>query len=255
MELKDKVAVVTGGASGIGAALCRAFAKQGARAVAVADLDLEGARQVAGEINGMAVACDVSREKDIISLVEKAEKECGPVDIFCSNAGIIARGGLEVSNEDWQRIWEINVMAHVYAGRAVIDKMIARGGGYFLITASAAGLLSQIGSAPYSVTKHAAVGLAENIAITYGDRGIKVSAICPQAVETKMTREGGGVAAVNGMIGADKVAEDTIEAMHEERFLVLPHTEVATYMQRKTSDYDRWLQGMRRLQARFMESG
>ncbi|MFW5909087.1 MAG: SDR family oxidoreductase [Desulfosalsimonas sp.] len=255
MDLKDKVAVVTGGASGIGAALCRAFAKQGARAVAVADLDYEGAEQVAGEINGMAVACDVSREKDIISLVENTEKECGPVDVFCSNAGIIARGGLEVSNEEWQRIWEINVMAHVYAGRVVIDKMIARGGGYFLITASAAGLLSQIGSAPYSVTKHAAVGLAENIAITYGDQGIRVSAICPQAVETKMTREGGGVAAVNGMIEADKVAEDTIEAMREERFLVLPHPEVATYMQRKTSDYDRWLKGMRRLQARFMESG
>ncbi|MFW6011893.1 MAG: SDR family oxidoreductase [Desulfosalsimonas sp.] len=254
MDLKDKVAVVTGGASGIGAALCRAFAEQGAKAVAVADLDLEGAEQVAGEINGMAVACDVSREKDIISLVENTEKECGPVDVFCSNAGIIARGGLEVSNEEWQRIWEINVMAHVYAGRAVIDKMIARGGGYFLITASAAGLLSQIGSAPYSVTKHAAVGLAENIAITYGDQGIRVSAICPQAVETKMTREGGGVAAVNGMIEADKVAEDTIEAMREERFLVLPHPEVATYMQRKTSDYDRWLKGMRRLQAKFMES-
>lgn len=254
MDLKDKVTVVTGGASGIGAALCRAFAEQGAKAVVVADMDFEGASQVAGEINGMAVACDVSKEKEIVSLVEKAENECGPIDLFCSNAGIMVRGALEVSNEDWQRIWEINVMAHVYAGRALIDKMIARGGGYFVITASAAGLLSQIGSAPYSVTKHAAVGLAENIAITYGDQGIKVSAICPQAVETKMTREGGGVAAVNGMIDADKVAEDTVKALAEERFLVLPHTEVETYMQRKTSDYDRWLKGMRRLQAKFMES-
>ncbi|MFW5930969.1 MAG: SDR family oxidoreductase [Desulfosalsimonas sp.] len=254
MDLENKVVVVTGGASGIGAALCRAFANQGAKAVVAADLDFKGAEKVAGEISGMAVACDVSRENDIISLVEKTEKECGPIDIFCSNAGIIARGALEVSNEEWQRIWEINVMAHVYAGRAVIDKMIARGGGYFVITASAAGLLSQIGSAPYSVTKHAAVGLAENIAITYGDRGIRVSAICPQAVETEMTRQGGGVAAVNGMIDADKVAEDTIEAMRGEKFLVLPHPEVETYMQRKTSDYDRWLKGMRRLQAKFMES-
>ena len=254
MDIKDKVAVVTGGASGIGAALCRCFANQGARAVVAADIDLEGARRVAGEIGGMAVSCDVSREQDLMDLVEKVENECGPIDLFCSNAGIIAVGALEVPNEQWQRIWEINVMAHVYAGRAVIDKMIARGGGCFVITASAAGLLSQIGSAPYSVTKHAAVGLAENMAITYGDQGIRVSVICPQAVETEMTRQGGGVAAVNGMIDADTVAQETLKALAEERFLVLPHPEVATYMQRKASDYDRWLKGMRRLQARFMEN-
>lgn len=253
MEIKDKVAVVTGGASGIGAALCRRFAKEGARAVVVADIDTEGARKVAGEIGGMAVSCDVSRQEDVFALVGKAEQDCGPIDIFCSNAGIVLPGGIEVSKEDWQRIWEINVMAHVYAGQALIDKMIARGGGYFVITASAAGLLSQIGSAPYSVTKHAAVGLAENMAITYGDQGIRVSAICPQAVETEMTRQGGGVAAVNGMISADKVAEDTVRAMAEEKFLILPHPEVATYMQRKASDYDRWLNGMRRLQKRFLE--
>lgn len=253
MDIKDKVAVVTGGASGIGTALCLRFAKEGAKAVVVADIDLAGAQEVAGQIGGLAVLCDVSSEQDVADLVEKAERHCGPIDLFCSNAGIITPGALDVSNEKWQQIWEINVMAHVYAGRAVIPRMISRGGGYFVITASAAGLLSQIGSAPYSVTKHAAVGLAENIAITYGDQGIRVSAICPQAVETKMTSQGGGVAAVNGMIGADKVADDTIQALAEERFLVLPHQEVATYMQRKASDYDRWLKGMRRLQARFME--
>ncbi|MCF8035746.1 MAG: SDR family oxidoreductase [Desulfobacteraceae bacterium] len=252
MELRDKVAVVTGGASGIGAALCLRFAAEGARAVVVADTDVQGARRVADEISGTAVACDVSSQADLRALVEKTEKDLGPIDIFCSNAGIMVAGGLEVPEEDWQRIWEINVMAHVYAGRAVIDKMIARGGGYFLITASAAGLLSQIGSAPYSVTKHAAVGLAENIAITYGDQGIRVSVICPQAVETKMSRQGGGVAAVNGMISPDRVADETIAGLAEERFLILPHPEVATYMQRKTSDYDRWLKGMRRLQGKFV---
>ncbi|MBS3756522.1 MAG: SDR family oxidoreductase [Desulfobacterales bacterium] len=251
MKLTDKVAVVTGGASGIGAALCLRFAAEGARDVVVADMDLQGARRVADEINGTAVGCDVSRQEDIRALVDKTESEQGPIDVFCSNAGIMVLGGLEVPDEDWQRIWEINVMAHVYAGRAVIDKMIARGGGYFVITASAAGLLSQIGSAPYSVTKHAAVGLAENIAITYGDQGIRVSVICPQAVETKMTRQGGGVAAVDGMISPDRVVDETIAGLAEERFLILPHPEVVTYMQRKTSDYDRWLKGMRRLQGKF----
>lgn len=254
MDIKDKVAVVTGGASGIGAALCRLFAKKGAKAVVVADIDMAGAQEVAGETGGLALSCDVSQEQDVADLVDAAEKKCGSIDVFCSNAGIITPGALEVPNDKWQRIWEINVMAHVYAGRAVIPRMIARGGGYFVITASAAGLLSQIGSSPYSVTKHAAVGLAENIAITYGDQGIKVSALCPQAVETKMTSQGGGVAAVDGMINADKVAEDTLRAMEEEKFLVLPHPEVATYMQRKASDYDRWLKGMRRLQAKFIEA-
>jgi len=255
MEIKDKVAVVTGGASGIGTALCRRFAKDGAKAVVVADIDADGAQGVADEIGGMAISCDVRKEADITRLVTETEKNCGPVDIFCSNAGIVLPGCLEVSNEDWQRIWEINVMAHVYAARAVVPGMMERGGGYFVITASAAGLLSQIGSAPYSVTKHAAVGLAENLLITYGDQGLRVSAICPQAVETAMTRQGGGVAAVNGMIHADQVADDTVKALAEETFLVLPHPEVATYMQRKTADYDRWLKGMRRLQQKFIEGG
>ena len=187
---------------------------------------------------------------EIIHVIRKTEEKAGPIDIFCSNAGIMVAGGVEAPNDAWQRIWEVNVMAHIYAARAVIPGMIKRGCGYLLNTCSAAGLLSQIGSTPYSVSKHAAVGLAENLAITYGDKGIKVSVICPQAVRTAMTRGGGGVAAVDGMIEPEQVADDVIEAMAEERFLILPHPQVRTYMERKVSDYDRWLQGMRRLQER-----
>jgi len=251
MQVAGNVVVVTGGASGIGRALCQRFAQEGAKAVIVADVNEEGAKAVAAEIQGMAVACDVSNEDDIIRLVGFTEENAGPVDIFCSNAGILVIGGVEASTESWQRIWEINVMSHVYAARAVIPGMIERGGGAILITASAAGLLSQIGSAPYSVTKHAAVGLAENIAITYGDQGIKVFALCPQAVRTEMTRGGGSVAAVDGMMEPEQLADTVMEAFEKETFLILPHSEVHTYMQRKASDYDRWLQGMRRLQARF----
>lgn len=251
MQVAGKVVVVTGGASGIGRALCQRFAKEGAKAVIVADVNEEGAKAVAAEIQGMAVACDVGREDDIIRMVRFTEKNAGPVDIFCSNAGILVIGGVEVATESWQRIWEINVMSHVYAARAIIPGMIERGGGAILITASAAGLLSQIGSAPYSVTKHAAVGLAENIAITYGDQGIKVFALCPQAVRTGMIREDGSVAGVDGMMEPEQLADTVVEAFEKETFLILPHPEVHTYMQRKASDYDRWLQGMRRLKTRF----
>lgn len=255
MEVSGKTIVVTGGASGIGEALCRRFALEGAKAIVVADINETGARKVAEDIRGVAAVCDVSSEADIINLVEMTEKNIGPIDLFCSNAGIIAVGAVEVPNEEWQRIWEINVMAHVYVGRALIPRMIQRGGGSLLITASAAGLLSQIGSAPYSVTKHAAVGLAENIAITYGDQGIKVYALCPQAVRTEMSKqsEGGGVAAVDGLMEPDVLADAVLEAFKQETFLILPHAEVLTYMQRKASDYDRWISGMRRLQKRFEE--
>ncbi len=252
MKLAGKRAIVTGGANGIGRALAQRFAAEGARVV-VADLDFEGARQLAAEIDGLALAVDVADEAALRALVERAEREVGPVDLFCSNAGIGALGGLEVANEGWQRIWEVNVMAHVYAARAVLPSMLERGAGYLLITASAAGLLTQIDSAPYSVTKHAAVGFAEWLAVRYGDRGIAVSALCPQAVRTAMTADyaDGGVAGVDGMLEPEQVADCAVEAIGEERFLILPHPTVAGYLQKKVADYDRWLAGMRRLRDRF----
>ncbi len=254
MEVKGKVVVVTGAASGIGRELCYRFAREGAKAVVAADINEAGIREVASKVNGSALVCDVRKEEDIVRLVKFTEDKYGSVDLFCSNAGIIVLGGYEASNADWQRIWEINVLAHVFAARAVVPGMIARGGGAFLITASAAGLLSQIGSVPYSVTKHAAVGLAESLAITYGDQGIQVFALCPQAVDTEMTKpvEGGGVAGVDGLMKPEQLADAVMESFAKDEFLILPHKEVKTYMQRKTTDYDRWLAGMRRLQERFV---
>jgi len=251
MIISGKVVAVTGGANGIGEALCRRFAREGAAGVVVADIDETRARQVAKEIGGEAVSCDVSREADIRRLVRRTEAVFGPVDIFCSNAGIIAMGILEAENSEWEKLWQVNVMAHVYAARIVIPAMLRRGGGAFVCTASAAGLLNQIDSAPYSTTKHAAVGLAENLAINYGDRGILVTVVCPMAVRTLMTRQGGGIAALDGMLEADQVAGDVVTALAEERFMVLPHPEVKTYFQRKAADYDRWIQGMQRLRGRF----
>ena len=250
MDVSGKVIVVTGGARGIGRALCRRFAQESEKVV-VADVDGQGATAVADEIGGLPIKCDVSREDEIFALISRTEERLGPVDVFCSNAGILTVGSVEVPNEKWQRIWEVNVMAHVFAARALLPGMTARGSGYFVITASAAGLLTQIGAAPYSVTKHAAVGLAENMAITHGDQGIRVSVICPQGVNTEMTRDGGGVAAVDGLLQPEQVAEHVIEALADERFLILPHPEVQTYLQRKVSDVDRWLAGMRRLQTRL----
>lgn len=252
MEVTGKVIVVTGAASGIGRGLCLRFFREGAKAIVAADVNEAGAKAVTDEIKGEAVLCDVSREEDIIRLVKFAQDRYGRIDIFCSNAGILALGGYEVDNKTWQRIWEINVLSHVFAARAVLPGMIRQGGGAFMVTASAAGLLSQIGSLPYSVTKHAAVGLAENLAITYGDQGISVFALCPQAVDTEMTRQGGGVAAVDGMMKPEQLADAVIEAFRVDEFLILPHPEVKTYMQRKTSDYSRWIKGMRKLQERFV---
>jgi len=253
MKVEGKHIVVTGGASGIGRALCRKFASAGARAVTVADLDGDGAKRVAEEIGGLSVQVDVGDEAQIQGLVEQTVSAHGPIDLFCSNAGIGIHGGEEVPNSAWQKIWDINVMAHVFAARAVLPSMIERGEGYLLNTASAAGLLTQIGSAPYAVTKHAAVAFAEWLSITHGEKGIKVSVLCPQAVATKMTAgiAGGGVAGVDGMLKAGTVADIVVEGLAAERFLILPHPEVATYMQRKAGDYDRWLDGMRRLQSRF----
>ena len=197
---------------------------------------------------------DVGVEAQVNELVARSEDAFGQIDLFCSNAGIFTAGGENVATDEWQKIWDINLMAHVFAARAVLPAMLERGDGYLLNTSSAAGLLSQVGSAPYSVTKHAAIGFAEWLSITYGSRGIKVSVLCPQAVRTNMTAGGdGGVAGLDGMLEPDQLAQTVIETLAEERFLVLPHPEVLTYMRRKTDDYDRWLGGMRRLQDQFAE--
>lgn len=281
MELKDLVAVVTGGASGIGRSLCLAFAGQGTAVVVVADVDAGGAAQVAEAITArgslaLAVTADMAREADVQALVARVQDEFGRIDLFCSNAGIIVGGGVEVPDDAWSRIWAINVQSHVYVARAVLPGMLARGEGHLVITASAAGLLTQLGSAPYAVTKHAAVALAEWISITYGDQGIGVSCLCPQAVSTNLgatsLREIGGAApaaagdgavpspevgsvsrqaSVDGVLTSDQVAASVIVGLADERFLILPHPEVATYERRRAQDRDRWLSGMRRLQARI----
>ena len=258
MRVKEKVIVVTGGAHGIGAAMCRRFKQEGAKSVVVVDLDMETARQVAAEIGSLALQADVSVEPDIVRVVEETEKQFGPIDLFCSNAGVAYRdepGWMATScpNDKWQKAWEIHVMAHVYAARAVLPGMIARGQGYLLNTVSAAGLLNQIGSAPYSTTKHAAIGFAEALAITHGDDGIRVSVICPQAVATRMLGDfnGGGPQGVDGILTPEQVADSVIAGLAAETFLILPHERVRIYMQRKTSDYDRWLKGMRRFRQSF----
>jgi NAD(P)-dependent dehydrogenase (short-subunit alcohol dehydrogenase family) len=252
MRVKDKIVVVTGGASGIGRAMARRFATEGARHVAVADLDGNGAAAVAKEIGGSHCRVDVSKESDIQALIDSTERDHGPIDLFCSNAGIGIGRGIDTPDSEWQKIWEVNLMSHVYAARNLIPRMVKRGGGYLLNTASAAGLLSQIGSVTYAVTKHAAVSLAEWLSITHGHEGIKVSVLCPQAVRTAMTAGNEqGVASVDGMLEPEQVADAVVETLDAERFLVLPHPEVLTYMRRKTQDYDRWLAGMRRLAEQY----
>jgi NAD(P)-dependent dehydrogenase (short-subunit alcohol dehydrogenase family) len=260
VELNGKVVVVTGGASGIGRALSRRFAGERARAVVVADLDADGATAVADEINAsgghaLAVSSDVGVEADVIALVDKAVEQFGQIDLFCANAGIAVTGSVDTSDEEWQRIWNINVMAHVFSARAVIPSMLERGAGYLLHTASAAGLLTNLGAAPYAVTKHAAVALAEWLAITYGDAGIKVSCLCPQGVRTNMLLgagpEGDKLLAATA-IEPEDVADAVVLGLAAERFLILPHPEVADYFRRKADDYDRWLAGMRRLQSRVL---
>ena len=252
MQVKDRIVVVTGAASGIGRALAQRFASEGARLVICSDRNGEGTAATAREIRGIAFTTDVAKEADIQHLIETVERDHGPIDIFFSNAGIGYGGGAEVSDERWQRIWDVNVMAHVWAARHMVPRMVARGGGYLLSTASAAGLLSQIGSAPYAVTKHAAVGLAEWLAITHGDQGIKVSVLCPQAVRTAMTAGNpNGVASVDGMIEPEAVADACMRAIEAEDFLILPHPEVLEYMRRKATDYNRWIGGMKKLNRKF----
>jgi NAD(P)-dependent dehydrogenase (short-subunit alcohol dehydrogenase family) len=258
VNVNGKVVVVTGAASGIGRACAARFAAEGAKVV-VADRDGEGTTQVADELGALGVATDVSVEADIARLVAETERELGPVDLFFSNAGIGVEGSIFASDELWDRIWKVNTMAHVYAARAVLPSMLDRGEGYLVSTASAAGLLTQIGNASYSVTKHAAVALAEWLAVTYGDRGIKVSCLCPQGVNTNMLRgstsdidrtSASAVRAGGDVLEPEQVAEVVLQAIRDETFLILPHPEVAEYVRRKAADPDRWLGGMRRLQAR-----
>jgi NAD(P)-dependent dehydrogenase (short-subunit alcohol dehydrogenase family) len=254
MEIRGRVIVVTGGAGGIGRAMCRRFATEGARVVA-ADIDAAGAEQTARDVSGLAVAADVGREEDIQRLVRRAEEAYGQIDIFCSNAGIGNGGGEETPDGEWRRIFDVNVMSHVYAARAVLPAMLKRGEGYLVQTVSAAGLLTQIGSAPYSVTKHAALAFAEWLSVTYGDGGIRVSAVCPQGVRTQMLKDAeSGPAAflLEGALEPETVAECVAAGIAEERFLILPHPEVGEYFRRKADDYDRWIRGMRKLQARVM---
>ncbi len=248
MEIQGQIVVVTGAASGIGKALAEAFAEAGAKSVVCADLNLAGAKDTARDIGGIAIMADVSKENDIAALIEKTEAEVGPIGIFCSNAGILSVGGPETDNETWQKIWEINVMSHVWAARHVVPRMAERGGGYLLNTASAAGLLNQVGSMAYGVTKHAAVGAAEYLAFTYRDQSIGVSLLCPQAVRSEMTRgRDGGVAHQDGLLEPEPVAEACLQAIRDETFLVLPHPEVLGYMRNKTDNYDKWIGGMRKL--------
>ncbi|MFN2615836.1 MAG: SDR family oxidoreductase [Thermoleophilaceae bacterium] len=262
MELSDKVAVVTGGASGIGRALAERFAQEGARGVVVADLQAKQAEEVATAIGdgALGVACDVTDDHQVGELIARAEERFGAIDVFCANAGIAVGAGLEAPDETWDAVLAVNTRAHILAARRLIPGWVERGEGYFVSTASAAGLLSQIGDATYAVSKHAAVAFAEWLAITYGDDGVRVSCLCPQGVDTPLLRGGldadagderlGAqvVAAAGELLSPEQVAGDVVDAMREERFLVLPHAQVLEFLQRKASDYDRWIGGMRRLQ-------
>jgi NAD(P)-dependent dehydrogenase (short-subunit alcohol dehydrogenase family) len=260
MDVTGKVVVVTGGGNGIGQALCEAFHKAGAAKVVVADLDGERARAVAASVDGAAFTCDVGREADIKRVIDTTERDHGPIALFCSNAGI--GGGFDPltvnaggdSDGPWEKSWAIHVMAHVYAARHLIPLMQARGGGYFLNTISAAGLLSQVGSPAYSTTKHAAVGFAENLAISHRAHGIKVSILCPQGVDTNMLKSiPKGPQSGDGDLTPQQVAADALAGIEAETFLILPHPQVIDYMRKKTENYDRWIGGMAKIQAKMRE--
>ncbi len=255
MQLKDKIVVVTGAGSGIGKALVKKFIAEGARTVVAVDINAATARQTAAELGCIPMAADVAKEDDVIRIIEDTETGIGPIDLFCNNAGIAVGVSEQSPNAEWQSIWEINVMSHVYSARHLVPRMIQRGGGYFLNTASAAGLLNQIGGAAYGTTKHAAVGFAEWLALTYAHQGIKVSLLCPQAVRTAMTAntddQSTRAASGDGMMEPDQLADIVVDHLRRETFLILTHEEVKVYMQRKTSDYDRWIIGMNRLQQKL----
>ncbi len=253
MKLDGTCVVITGAAGGIGRALARRFVAEGARTVVASDVAADALGATAEAIGAVARPCDVSDPDAVRQLIESVESDHGPIDLFCSNAGVAIPGLADAPPEAWRLSLDVNLMAHIYAARVLVPRMVERGGGYLLQTASAAGLLTQLGSAPYAVSKHAAVAFAEFLSITYGDQGLKVSVLAPQAVRTAMTAgvPGGGVAAVDGMIEADEVADRVVEGLDAEQFLILPHPQVLDYLRRKADDYDRWLGGMRRLQMRY----
>lgn len=254
MELRDKVVVITGGSGGIGKAMAKAFLAEGAKSIVLADLHEDAVKAAAAEIGCVGIACDVTKEADIISVVEQTLASEGRIDLFCSNAGA-GGGGLltEASNDIWQGQWDLHVMSHLYAARAVLPSMIERGEGYLLNTASAAGLLAAIGSGPYTVSKAAAVKLAEFLSITHGDDGIGVSVLCPQGVNTAMAPKSLGDGQTDGIIEPEQLAQTVVECIREGRFHVLPHPEVEDYVRRKGDDVDRWLLGMRRLRRKAQE--
>ena len=263
MDVAGKVVVITGGASGIGRALAYRFADDGAKGVVVADLDQEGATDVATDLdNAIAVGCDVADPRHADVLISAAEQSFGPVDLFCANAGVAVGVNL-AAPVDWDLAFGVNVRAHIAAAERLLPGWLERGSGYFLTTASAAGIASQIGSAPYAVTKHAAVAFAEWLSITYGARGVGVSCLCPMGVNTPLLTDGLGgedslgfrvVTAASHVLEPDQVADAVVDGLAAERFLILPHSEVLEFFQRKAADYDRWLAGMRRLQARVEAS-
>jgi NAD(P)-dependent dehydrogenase (short-subunit alcohol dehydrogenase family) len=262
MELADRTVVITGAGSGIGAAMARRFAKEGPKALVVADLNLEGAEAVAREVGGEAVQVDVGREDEILRLIERARELSGPIDLFCSNAGVPGPpGGPDASDDEWDTAWRVNVMAHVWAARALVPEMTERGDGYLMSTASAAGLLTQVGAQVYSVTKQAAEAVAEWLAITYGDAGIKVSCLCPLGVRTPMLdgamddTVGAAALLIDELLEPADVAESVLQAIRDERFLILPHAKVGEYMARRGADDDRWIAGMRRMVRRAREAG
>lgn len=249
MDWKDKVVVVTGAAGGIGRALCRRIHAEQVRGIVASDLDPAATEAAASDVGGLAVPADVSREADIQALIRQAEDALGPVDIFISNAGITVKGGVDVPDPDWTRLWNVNVMAHVYASRALLPGMVQRGSGYLINVASAAGVLTEIGSAPYSVTKHGAVALAEWLSVHYQKKGIKVSCVCPAGVATPFLDLSDPIHQFLQMsaVSPEHVAECIVQGVKDEKFLILPHPEVAEFFQFKTQDYDRWLKNFARV--------
>jgi NAD(P)-dependent dehydrogenase (short-subunit alcohol dehydrogenase family) len=257
MKIKDKVVVVTGGASGIGRGLCHRFAAEGPKGIVVSDYNAEGAAKVAEEIGGLAVTADVGKEADIRRLVDITSHQYGAIDLFCSNAGIPAAGGAEAPDSVWQRCWDIHVMAHVYAARAVLPSMIERGGGYLLQTGSAGGLLTTLGQAPYAVSKHAAVAFAEWLSITHAHQGIKVSCLCPFGVISGMLpedSEGIGKLILKTAITPEECADYVVAALEKEEFLILPHPEILDYFKARANNHERWLHHMRREQEKYIMS-